>query len=144
VVGTIAYFAILLAVLVYLPRCGGKTGRWAAYLQLSSWLASLIANQMLHGSPYLWTTMLSIDLASLCWKTALAIKSTRRWPIWMAAFQINTASAHLTILVPNWDIRLYYAMYTVWAMPSLLVMLIGTALDRRFDRKMAAATTREA
>lgn len=130
----IAYTAVLLAVLWYLSKYGGRTGRWAGMLQLTSWAATLLVTLKLYGTPYYWPMLQAVDFTSFGWKLTIALRSSRRWPIWMAGFQLNTVAAHVTIwVVPHFDIHLYYAMYSVWGMPALLVMIIGTAFDHEYD-----------
>lgn len=47
---------------------------------------------------------------------------------------MNVVAAALAAhLVKSWAVTLYYMMGTVWAVPTLLVMLIGTMLDRRCE-----------
>ena len=137
---TIAYCAVLSATLAYLATYGGKTGQWGGSLLLGTYLLALIVALAIDdGRTRIWM-MTSVDVFSLGWKFALAIWSTRRWPIWVAGFQLNVIAAHVSIwLVPSWRGELYYAMITVWAIPTLLAMVIGTLLDQRHEKRVRAA-----
>lgn len=131
---TVAYYVVLVAVLAYLAIYGGRTGRWGGALQFLTSVASLAAAIAFYKQPVLTLIMPAIDFVSLAWKMTLAICSNRSWPIWVAAFQLNVVAAHISIwLIPSWEGHLYYAMGTVWAVPTLLAMLAGTALDRRHE-----------
>lgn len=131
------YLLALLATCVYLALCGGRTGRWLAAIQFAMVAASAAAS---------WHTpiavvqhrMILIDLVSLMLKSAVALSSTRRWPIWVAAFQLNTVLAQVAILLAaNHRNAFLYGAATIWAMPALFVMAGGLALDRRAERRMS-------
>jgi len=140
---TIAFYGALIAAFAYLATYGGKTGLWGVSLYsagslLSLWVAIGVENPF----ERLWL-MAAVDFLSLGWKLALAIWSTRNWPIWVAAFQVNVVAAHLSIwMVPSWRGELYYAMTTVWAIPTLLAMVIGTILDNRHAAEKRIANLR--
>ncbi len=132
-VTTIAFYGVFCAALVYLALYGGKTGLWGGSLFLATSLLSLAVAVLFRdeATVRIWL-MTVVDILSLGWRTALAIWSSRRWPVWVAGFQVNVVAAHLSIwLVPSWKGELYYAMITVWAIPTLLAMIIGTSLDNR-------------
>lgn len=138
---TIAYCGVLSAVFVYLALYGGRTGLWGGALLIGTYALALAIALAYRDNPLdrIWL-MTSVDVFSLGWKFALAIWSTRRWPIWVAGFQLNVVAAHLSIwLVPSWRGELYYAMITVWAIPTLLAMVIGTSLDHRHAARARAA-----
>jgi hypothetical protein len=139
VVTTIAYLAVLAAVFAYLALYGGRTGLWGGALLIGTSMASLTIAVAFAGSPLAGPLLAVVDVMSLAWKLALAFLSNRRWPIWVAAFQVNVVAAHVSVwLVPTWRGELYYAMITVWAIPTLLAMLIGTALDNRMAKTPGA------
>ena len=138
---TIAYYVVLLATVVYLAVYGGRTGLWGGGLQISTSLLSLVAVLAFGGTPLVIPMLQIVDFLSLGWKSALVLFSNRRWPVWVAAFQLNVVGAHLSIwLVPDWEGHLYYAMITVWGIPTLLVMILGTALDYRRRAKTGTIT----
>ena len=118
---------------------GGRTGLWGGALQIATSLLSLAVALSFYMSPDSYLMMNLVDLLSLGWKVALALVSSRRWPIWVAAFQLNVVGAHASIwLVPHWEGELYYAMFTAWGVPTLLAMIIGTTLDNRHERTKQA------
>ncbi len=136
---TVAYYFALLATLAYLVTFGGKTGLWGGLLLLATSLLSLVTAMTFAGKLVVIPLLMTVDLLSLLWKLGLAYLSTRRWPIWVAAFQLNVVAAHVSILlIPDWKSDLYYAMVTVWGIPTLLVMFAGTALDHRRERRFTS------
>lgn len=139
-VTTIAYLAALGATFAYLVAYGGQTGLWGGTLQVGASLVSLVIAIAFSGSRLAPSLLASVDFALLGAMLWLALRSTRRWPIWVAGFQVNVVAAHVSIwIVPDWRGDLYYAMITVWAIPILLVMTIGTSLDRRHEFSPRAA-----
>ena len=129
---TAAYYLALLAALTYVISFGGRTGRWGGLFLLITSVMSLVTVLTLRHQGVVIPVLMAVDVLSLGWKLGLAYVSSRRWPIWVAGFQMNIVAAHLTVLViPSWRTDLYYAMITVWAMPTLLVMVLGTALDSK-------------
>lgn len=114
---------------------------WGGALLIVTSLLSLIVVLAFRATPLVVPMLTIVDFLSLGWKTALALFSTRRWPIWVAAFQLNVVGAHISVwFVPKWDGALYYAMFTVWGIPTLLVMIVGTALDHRHRARVHLST----
>lgn len=130
----IFYLVALLATCLYLVRYGGRTGRWISAIQLLMALASAVVSYTAPNFVVLQPRMLAVDVLSLVLKWGAALNSTRRWPIWIAALQLNTVLAETAILLsPAFRNAFYYAMATIWAVPALLVMVLGVALDRRHE-----------
>lgn len=129
------YLIALLVTCIYLALYGGRTGRWLAAIQLAMAVASAILSSTAASFVVLQPRMLALDIVSLGLKLTVAFASNRRWPIWVAALQLNTVLAEAAILVsPAFRNEFYYAMATIWAIPALLVMSLGLAFDRRFMR----------
>lgn len=126
------YLLALLVTCIYLALCGGRTGKLLAVIQLVMAVASAVVSYTAPDFVALQPRMLALDSVSFCLKLTVALWSTRRWPMWVAAFQFNTVLAETAILLsPAFRTQFYYAMATVWAMPTLFVMALGLALDRR-------------
>jgi hypothetical protein len=126
------YLTALLVTCVYLALCGGRTGRWLAAIQLIMAVATAIASYTAADFVELQPRLLATDVLSLCLKLAVAFQSTRRWPMWVAAFQLNSVLAQAAVLLsPAFRDEFFYAMTTVWSVPTLFVMALGLALDRR-------------
>lgn len=132
----VAYNLVMLLTCIYVWRDGGRTGRWgvACYLGATALtiVASIISMKFDTVDPLLFVA----DFSFLCGMIALALLSNRRWPIWASALQLNCVAAHVAAaLAPVLVSRVYYAMETASAIPILIAMAGGTALDRRFERR---------
>jgi len=126
------YLLALLVTCIYLALYGGRTGKLLAAIQLVMAVASAAVSYTAPDFVTLQPRMLVLDSVSFCLKLIVAVWSTRRWPMWVAAFQFNTALAEMAILLsPAFRTEFYYAIATVWATPTLFVMALGLALDRR-------------
>lgn len=135
----IFYLLALLATCFYLAVYGGKTGRWLAAVQLAMAVTSAWVSWHTFHHAQLPARMIVVDIVSLALKLAVAFHSTRRWPIWVAAFQLNTVLPQAAILVsPAFRTGFYYGLATAWALPTLFVMAAGLALDRRAERRLAS------
>lgn len=131
----IAFDIILVICCAYTFRFGGRAGRWCVWLIVFTTLLTIIAATV--GSPrdHVVPMMVVADVTFLIGLVLLALRSNRRWPIWMAAFQLNCVLAHVVgMLAPKMVSPVYYAMATIWGIPTLLVMVIGTMLDVRHER----------
>lgn len=135
----VSYLFALLATCLYLAVWGGRTGRQLAAVQLAMALISAYVSWNTFEVSLLPARMLAVDLVSLALKLAIAFSSTRRWPIWAAAFQFNTVLPQVAILAsPAFRTEFYYALATAWALPTLFVLAAGLALDRRAERRLAS------
>jgi hypothetical protein len=68
-----------------------------------------------------------VDFATLAAFTAIALRSERFWPLWIAGLQLTTTIAHLFKaldfqLVPH----VYAAAARLWVYPIFLIIVIGT------------------
>ncbi len=128
------YLVALLVTCLYLYFYGGRTGLWSGAVLLAMSLTSAALALTAPNFVVLQPRMLALDILSLGLKTGIAVRSTRYWPIWVAAFQLNTVLAQTAIMLsPAFRNEFYYAMATIWAVPTLVVMVWGTARDRRHD-----------
>ena len=86
--------------------------------------------------------LLFIDLTMLAAFVAIALRSDRFWPMWIAGLQLTGSTAHLmkevsADLLP----RAYGAAAALWSYPILLVLLIATwrGYRRRLDEHRQVA-----
>jgi hypothetical protein len=89
--------------------------------------------------------LMLIDGLMLLVFVAVALRSNRFWPLWVAGLQLTTSVAHLLKglhleLLP----KAYGAALAFWSYPILLILVIGTyrhqrrmAGDRRQSSKLA-------
>lgn len=123
---------VLLLCAGYACVFGGKTGIAGSLIFL---LAALLSYWAAYANPYWDSTMYPlffVDLGCLIALAVLALKSNRYWPIWACGFQFVAVATHVgTMLVPDIMPKAYQAILSFWAVPILVVMSIGTALDHQ-------------
>ena len=76
--------------------------------------------------------LFAIDIAVLIAFVAIALYSTRFWPLWAAGFQLTVSMSHMLKgidldLLP----RAYAAAAVFWSYPILLVIVVGTWRRKR-------------
>lgn len=136
----LTYLIVLAMVCVYAFLRGGAECRIAATICAVASIASLVL-----ASP--WATSYSriesgiffVDLAVLIGFTAIALRSDRFWPLWIAGLQLTTIIAHLFKVV---DLDLIPAVYAAaarsWVYPIFLVIVIATWRSQRRDQQEGA------
>lgn len=140
----IAFDVILVICCAYTFKFGGRTGRWCVALITLTIMLTIIAAAIDSPRDRVTPMMVVADATFLLGLVLLSFKSNRRWPIWMAAFQLNCVLAHAVgILSPKLIGSVYYAMATIWGIPTLLVMVIGTTLDIRHERNARLVSSGE-
>lgn len=74
-----------------------------------------------------------IDLVVLAAFIALALRSKRFWPLWIAGLQLTNSMAHMMKAV-DLDLvpRAYAAAAVFWSYPILLIIFIGTWRSSRY------------
>lgn len=111
---------------------GGRDGRWVALVYISA-VALTVPAQMLQRSwgDTHWPVFL-VDLCLFLGLYGIAMRSRHYWPVWMAGFHLITMTTHLASAVaPSFAAKVYFGLATFWAVPKLLIILIGVSLDRR-------------
>jgi hypothetical protein len=70
---------------------------------------------------------LCIDAAMLATFVAIALRSDRFWPLWVAGLQLTMSMSHLMKAMDE-DLlpRAYAAAAVLWSYPILLIILVGT------------------
>ncbi len=68
-----------------------------------------------------------IDLAVLAAFIAVALRSERFWPLWIAGLQLTISISHMLKAIDQ-DLlpRAYAAAAVLWSYPILLIIVIGT------------------
>lgn len=73
------------------------------------------------------TGLLLIDLAVLASFIAVALRSHRFWPLWVAGLQLTTSMAHLMKAMDEHLLPIAYgAAIALWSYPILIILAIGT------------------
>lgn len=77
-----------------------------------------------------WPWIFAIDVLILVAAMALALTTTVYWPLWFAAFQCNAVGAGIAHLIDGGDLlRLYAHSASFWAIPALIVAVMGVLRD---------------
>jgi len=138
----IAYFYTmgLAATAIYAVLFGGRAGRATIGIIAILFAATWAWWHLAPTRPDYRAGAFVIDCLSLFLKIGVAISSRRKWPIILAAFQLNSVGAQIAILIaPTFRTQFHYAMITVWAVPTLIVIALGIYLDRKYDHSLALA-----
>ena len=140
------YFrALLLTVCVYALWRGRGEERTVALLCLGATLASRLAFSPL-SVRYSGVEggLLLIDLIVLASFVAVALRSQRFWPLWVAGLQLTTSMAHLMKAIDSTLMPIAYgAAIALWSYPILIILAIGTWRGQRgvhAQRRLTTAT----
>ena len=118
---------LLLAIAVYAFVRGGRDEQWTAVICLLGALVTHLVISPLHQRfQGVETAVLIVDLAVLAGFVAIALRSDRFWPLWMAGVQLTTVMGHAmkqvdAELLP----RAYAASLGFWAYWTLAILAVG-------------------
>jgi urea transporter len=127
------YFIILAFVCGYAFVRGSADARIAALICLIASVASVVVASPV-ATPYssIESGIFVVDVAVLIGFTAIALRSDRFWPLWIAGLQLATILAHLFKVV-DLDLipKVYAAAARFWVYPIFLIIVIGTWRNHR-------------
>ena len=134
-----SYFVVLAIVCIYAFARGEAESRIAAAICGAASIASVIVMSPIAGRySHIEAGVFAVDLAVLAGFTAIALRSDRFWPLWLAGLQLTTILAHIFKavdfqLVP----QIYAAAARFWVYPIFLIIVIGTwrSQHRRSDEQ---------
>lgn len=130
-----SFSVALLLCVAYGWLLGGRTGKAGAAIFVAASLLTGVAAVINHGWANTSYAVLAVDAGCLLALAALAVNSTRFWPIWAVGFQIVAVATHVaTIWIPDIIPRAYHAMQSFWSIPILWVMVAGTRKDRKYEK----------
>ena len=135
------FFALLLVALVGLSFWRGKTDeRIAACVCLSGAVLSVIVgNKLAIRTSTFDVAAFVVDAAIFIVFLAIALRSTRFWPMWVAGLQLTTVSVHLLmILAPDLPGGIFGAALAFWSYPILIVIAVGAWRTPLIERWRAA------
>ena len=126
-----------------LVTCGYALWRGRKYEQLSALtfitasIASVLARSPVHerylGVEY---SDLIIDSFVLAITVAIALRSDRFWPLWVAGLQLTISMSHLLKWIqPDLLPLAYAAAERFWSYPTLVILFVGAWRQHR--RRMA-------
>ncbi|MCJ7421564.1 hypothetical protein [Sphingomicrobium astaxanthinifaciens] len=124
----LVYTLILLAVCGYAFVAGGREHKVVASVSVIASIVTVVVMgpvERRYGGVEMG--VLLVDLAVLAVYVALALRSDRFWPLWVAGLQLTTSFSHAAkavnlALLP----QAYAAAARFWVYPILLILLIAT------------------
>ena len=128
----ILFWSMCIGACIYAFALGGWEGRVTTVIVLLATLSTMFLEKLLDLHWYETNeVVLAIDLAAFLAMYALAAKSRLWWPIWVAAFQLNSVAAHFaTVISPEFSALVYHGYEGMWAIPGQLFMVLGIHRDR--------------
>ena len=138
----LTYWLLLSAVSGYAFLRGRVDERLAAVICIVAtfvtWLFNSPLQQRFSGVE---VGVLAADMVALIGFTALALRSERFWPLWVAGLQLTTILAHALKaihldLVP----QAYAAAARFWVYPIFLIIIIGTWRSHQRTRREQQAS----
>lgn len=134
------FWGIVVLICAYAWLRGRSEERIAATICLLATVATHFLISPLHERyTGVETGLLLIDVAVLAAFVAIALVSSRFWPLWAAGFQLTVSMSHMMkavdfALLP----KVYAAAAIFWSYPILLVILVGTwRTSRKTTRELA-------
>ena len=122
------FWTILIAIGAYAFVRGRGDERFAAGVCLAASIATkFVIPPVAERYRTVDDGLVMIDLMVLAAFVALALRSKRFWPLWIAGLQLTNSMAHLMKAV-DLDLvpRAYAAAAVFWSYPILLIIFIGT------------------
>lgn len=119
---------LLIGVVIFALWRGGRDERLvAAFCVIGTIMTQLVLGPIPERFQNVEIGLFAVDLIVLGGFLAVALRSYRFWPLWVAGLQLTTILGHIlkgmdTALIP----QAYGAALTFWGYPILAVLLIGT------------------
>ena len=139
----IEYFAVLFAVCAYAFVAGRTDERVVASICVGASIASVaVMSPLTSRYSGLEAGVFVVDLATFLGFTAVALRSKRFWPLWVAGLQLTTLMSH-AFKLGRIDLmpQAYAAAARFWVYPIFLIIVIGTWREsrRRAESRRSAA-----
>ena len=119
---------LLIGIVIFALWRGGRDERLiATFCIIGTIMTQLVLGPIPERFQNVELGLLAVDVAVLVGFLAVALRSYRFWPLWVAGLQLTTILGHIfkgveTALIP----QAYGAALTFWGYPILAVLLIGT------------------
>lgn len=128
----IAFWALTLLCCGFAAAWGGRDGRRVAATYVLGSLATVGAWFVQSDWSQTHFATLAVDAVLLVAFWWIALRSDRWFPTWITGFHLVTVLSHVASLVtPGYAFKLYFFLQGFWAVPMLIVLVIGVELDRR-------------
>lgn len=136
------YWIVLLAVSAYAFARGRIDERVAVAICIVATIATrLVLSPLGNRFSGIEIGVFTVDLAALAGFVAIALRSDRFWPLWVAGLQLTTLVAHgLKAIEIDLLPQAYAAAARFWVYPIFLIIVIGTW--RSHQRRLREADAR--
>ena len=127
------FWALLLVTCSYALWRGRKYEQWSAMVCIAASVGSVLFRASVRDS-YLGieNSDLIIDSLVLFAFVAIALRSDRFWPLWVAGLQLTISMSHLLkALQPSLIPLAYAAAERFWSYPTLLIIALGAWRQHR-------------
>ena len=140
----VVYHLLLVAVAAYAFLRGRSDERMAAGICIIATIATrLVLSPVTSRYSGIEFGVFIVDLLTLAGFVAIALRTDRFWPLWVAGLQLTTLVAHMLKaikidLLPH----AYAAAGRFWVYPIFLIIVVGTwrSHQRRLHEQRAKAT----
>lgn len=137
----IAYTFALLCTTLFVLLKGERIGKWSVAVIWVGFISAMVATLMIRDDRDFLTAILTIEVISLISKIAIALMCDKKWPIIVAGLHLNTVSFQMSAaLSPDYLSKALYGLSTVWAIPVLVVIVLGIILDRDWEQSRHGAS----
>lgn len=137
----ILYYMLLSALVLVAIWRGKADERLAAGVCVAGTFLTVLAGDHLrvHSSSFHAMAFL-VDLGVFLAFLAVALKSTRFWPIWVAGLQLTATTIHpMMVVTPDLPGKVFGAALAFWSYPILLVIGIGAWRTQLIERWRGSA-----
>lgn len=137
----ILYWSLLALTCGYALVRGGQYERLVAIVCILASFATVAVNSPLsHMYAHVEGSALLVDMAVLAAFVAIALRSERFWPLWVAGLQLTTSVAHfLKAIDPSLIPQAYGLAVRFWSYPILVILFVGAWRSHR--RTLAARSS---
>jgi hypothetical protein len=121
------FWTLLLLTCGYALWRGRKYEQLSALIFIAATVASVVARSALNENySAVARSDLAIDLLVLIALVAIALRSDRFWPLWVAGLQLTISLSHvLKAIQPDLLPLAYAAAERFWSYPTLIILFIG-------------------
>lgn len=133
----ILFTSLLTFTLAYSWWRGDRDARIAAMIcVLATLFTHIVMTPRLQPYQGVEVGVLIIDVATVTAFVALALVSSRFWPLWIAGLQLTASSSHLLKMFDESLVPLAYAVAErSWGYPILMIIVIGAYRAHRRERR---------
>ena len=125
---------LLILVVLYAFIKGGREERIVGALCLGgAILSKLVVSPLTDRYGEMELGVMAVDVCLFAGFVAIALRSERFWPLWVAGLQLTTIVGHaMKALDEELFYRSYGAAIGVWSYPILVILLVGTWRSYRY------------